>query len=171
MWIHLRTKQLMTVMRRVLEGSRYDLVLLKDEIELVNGYLILQKLRFDNIFEFEVVVDDKLNLDLHKLPPMLSQPFIENAVEHGMRSKLNGEGKITVHYYLENSHIVVSIKDNGSGISTSQIGNKTHESMATLITKERIENIKKIQNLNIEFDILSKNRLGTTVKFKIPQKR
>ena len=159
------------VMRRVLEGSRYDLISLKDEVELVKGYLILQKLRFDNIFEFEVLMDDSLNPELHQLPPMLSQPFIENAVEHGMRSKSSGEGKIIVRYYFENLDIVVSIEDNGVGISTDRIDNKPHESMATQITKERIENIKKILKLNIEFNIISKNNIGTTVQFRIPQKR
>jgi len=160
------------LMRMVLESARNDLVLLEDDIKLVKSYLTLQQLRFDNKFEFEVVLDENINPELTKIPPMLSQPFIENAVEHGMRNKSQGDGKIKVRYILDSSNLIVTIEDNGDGIlSDLKVDRKKHKSLATQISKERIENIKKILNMNIIFNINTTKQTGTTVEFKIPQKK
>ena len=158
------------VMRRVLESSRNDLIFLDDEIELVESYLSLQKLRFDDRFDFEVKISDKINPEIIKLPPMLSQPFIENAVEHGMKNKKLGEGKITVNYALKNACLIITIEDNGEGINIKYNEHK-HKSLATKITKERIENIKKTSKLDILFTIDSSKDTGTKVEIQIPQKK
>ncbi|MBN2280771.1 MAG: tetratricopeptide repeat protein [Candidatus Marinimicrobia bacterium] len=160
------------VMRRVLESSRSDLVLLKDEIELVKSYLALQKLRFSGVFDYKIICQDEINPDIVKLPPMLSQPFIENAVEHGMKKNTNGDGKIVVTYAFDNSNLTVIIADNGAGINLKESDQiKSHKSFATQITRERIENIKKTLKMNIKFEIESEDQKGTIVKLKIPQKR
>jgi len=157
--------------RLVLEGARCDLITLKDDIKLVNAYLKLQQMRFGNKFGYTIEVDRDINDEVVKLPPMLSQPFIENAVEHGMRNKKDGNGKISVEYNKKEQDLVISITDNGDGIKESKNKKESnHKSLATKITNERIENIRKTSNLNINFDINSKDS-GTRIKFVISQKK
>jgi len=156
--------------RLVLEGARCDLITLKDDIKLVNAYLKLQKMRFASKFSYKIEVDNNINDELVKLPPMLSQPFIENAVEHGMRNKNESEGIIKVAYSKNGDNLIISIYDNGEGIQRHKIkGERNHKSLATKITNERIENIRKTLNLDIHVGIKSDDS-GTKVIFTISQK-
>lgn len=157
------------LMRLVLEGSRSDMVTLADDIKLVSSYLKLQQLRFDNAFKYAVQVHDGIITEAIKIPALLSQPFIENAVEHGMRNLLK-EGLILVNYSIENNFLKVEISDNGAGINGGKERQKTHHSLATTITKERIENIKMTLDIRIKMEIDSQEGIGTKVIFLIPQK-
>lgn len=160
------------LMRLVLEGSRNDWVNLQDDMKLVSSYLKLQKLRFDNKFDFEITVDENLNPEQVLVPPLLSQPFIENAVEHGMRVLPAGQGKIFIGYKAENDRLIIQINDNGPGIDNRKSQEiKKHKSLATTITKERIENIRKTHKINIEFHLVSGENSGTKITFVIPQKK
>ena len=159
-----------TLMRMVLENSRKDLITLKEDIDFVNFYLKLQKLRFSDKFSYLIKVDEKINQEIIKIPPMLIQPFIENAVEHGMR-QIEKDGMIQINYQIENNELIITVIDNGKGLS-SKTENK-HESLATVITKERIENIFKLLKVKIKMKIgeaysESENQ-GVKVEFRIPQ--
>lgn len=159
------------LMRLVLEGSRNDFVLLKDDIKLVSSYLKLQQLRFDYSFDFEIHIDQRLNEHLVMLPPMFSQPFIENAIEHGVRKLTQQKGFIKIAYNLHENDCVVTIADNGPGISENQ-KQLNHKSLATEITTERIENIMKMHKIYITMRISknSDNLTGTLIELVIPQK-
>lgn len=157
--------------RLVLEGARCDLISMKDDVKLVNAYLKLQQMRFGNKFSYVVEVDKSINDEVVKLPPMLSQPFIENAVEHGMRNKKDGEGEIVISYKKSNGNLVVLVSDNGEGIQKSESsGVKKHQSLASKITNERIENIRKAIGVVISLNIHSGSS-GTSVEFIISQKK
>src|SRR6218665_125343 len=125
------------VTRHVLENSRTDHVPLHKEIDLLKNYLQLQQLRFMNRFEYVVQVDESINSSLINIPPMLLQPFIENAVEHGMHDIESG-GRIEVGYRIEGSQLVMEITDNGYGLSGKLRHNRSHRSLALEITRERI---------------------------------
>lgn len=161
------------LMRLVLEGSRNDFVPLEDDIALVDYYLKMQKLRFPNVFDYKISKGDSINEEAMQLPPMLTQPFIENAVEHGMRSKENGDGEINVEFHYEKPNLKITITDNGPGIgSTEDSEEKSHTSLATKITRERISNIERLFKVKIGFEITSpssENGTGTCVVFTIPQ--
>ena len=159
-----------SLMRMVLENSRKDLITLKEDIDFVNFYLKLQKLRFSDKFDYLINVDEKINQETIKIPPMLTQPFIENAVEHGMR-QIEKDGMIQLNYQIENNDLVISVIDNGKGLNEKT--ESKHKSLATTITKERIENILKLLKVKIEMDIVeafpeSENK-GLKVEFRIPQ--
>jgi tetratricopeptide (TPR) repeat protein len=160
------------LMRLVLEGSRANLVTLKEDIDLNIYYIRLQQLRFDNQFKYNVQVQEDLNKELIKIPPMLIQPFIENSIEHGIRKLGSKEGVIQISYVRIDNNLIISIEDNGPGV-TETIENENHVSLATKITKERIENIHKLQNLKISFktenNFTSSNQ-GFKVIVKIPLK-
>lgn len=160
------------LMRMVLENSRKDLITLREDIDFVNFYLKLQKLRFSDKFNYQIQIDENINPEIIRIPPMLTQPFIENAVEHGMR-QIEKDGMIQLSYQLENNNLLISVIDNGKGLSVKKESN--HESLATTITKERIENISRLLKVKIEMKIEGafpeKENKGVKVEFKIPQKK
>ncbi|MDX9923195.1 MAG: ATP-binding protein [Ignavibacteriaceae bacterium] len=131
-------------------------------------------MRFKNKFEYSIFVGDNIDRESYSIPPMLIQPFVENAVEHGLRLFKNNDGRIIVNFMIEDSELIITIEDNGPGISTDEIKNDNdHISYATQITNERImtiDNMKggKITLLinNIIEDGITK---GTLVKFLIPK--
>lgn len=161
-----------SITRSVLENSRLELIPVRKELSLLENYLQLQKLRFGDKFTYSIEADETLEADEIFIPPMLSQPFIENALEHGM-SGINEGGLIGIRFFVENDTLVMEIKDNGYGIgSKNQYGN--HTSLATTITKERIELMNKKSSYKIQFDITeaypNEVRKGVKVRFSIPLK-
>jgi len=167
--------QFATLMRAILEGSRDDFILLSRDIELLKYYVSLQQLRFENSFEFNLELDENINTDELKIPPMILQPFVENAIEHGLRNQSNMERVLLVKYALDKGNLCLKIVDNGPGIkNTKSESAKNHQSYAIKITNERLINITKIYKVNINISIcdLSEygNEHGTEIKFLIPIK-
>ncbi len=157
------------LMRQVLDGSVDELKILDSEISLINNYLNLQCLRYNHAFIFEIRIDDKISSDQVLFPSMFLQPFIENAVVHGIAG---GGDKITVEMYKKQDFLTIKITDNGPGYYNN-INSKdsTHKSMALKITRERIKILKKLYKWKVEFDIgnLNKGRSnGTIVNFQLP---
>ncbi len=159
-----------SLMRLVLHGSRNEFVSLDEDIRLNTSYLKLQQLRFANAFQYEIIKQDINQPELMKIPPMLSQPFIENAVEHGVRKLPHGQGLIQIKYRQCNNHLLLTICDNGIGIDeTHPVPDKSkHKSLAIKITNERIDNIKKTSKRNILMKISGEKNKGTQVEFEIP---
>ncbi|MBI3124940.1 MAG: histidine kinase [Ignavibacteriales bacterium] len=156
--------------RMILASSRSDKISLEDEIEISENYLRLQKLRFNNKFEYAIRISEDIDRKQTFIPPMLIQPFIENAVEHGVRPLEGSEGKIQVTFEKNAEGLIVSVTDNGNGISKSQDDKRgEHVSYATEITKERISTIEKIYKAKIKMEILDLgSEQGTLVKFEFP---
>lgn len=160
------------VTRNVLENSRMEFISLDKEIRLLENYLQLQKLRFNQRFDYEILVDEKIDPTALSIPPMLAQPFIENAVEHGMRDIETG-GKILAAYKLEDHYLVMEISDNGNGIGETKRNKTDHHSLATEITRERIDLINKKEKKKIIYTVSAlyperSTQQGVLVQFKIP---
>lgn len=163
------------LMRHVLKSSNYEYISLQDELEMLRYYMNLQKLRFTTPFEFNITVDKELEGGDVLVLPMLIQPFLENAIEHGLKP-LGGGGKIEVRFKKENSSLIVEVDDNGIGIDYSdRIGPRSdnHESMALKITRERLEVLEKDSREKTVFEIFDKKtqdpfEQGTMVRFKLP---
>jgi len=163
-----------TLMRSILQSSRTDFHSLTSEIESLNNYVSLQQLRFENSFKFVLEVDENIDTESLQIPPMLIQPFIENAIEHGFSKIADDEKILTVKYFSNNNVLNILIEDNGMGIKQS-IQNKSdnkHQSFAMEITHERLANIKKLYNERITISIqdllILENKNGTQIKFEIP---
>lgn len=163
------------LMRMILVGSRSDKITLEEEIKISECYLDLQKMRFGNKFVYTINVDDNIDKATTFVPPMLIQPFIENAVEHGVRSVANNEGKIIVRFEKEDLNLSVTVEDNGPGIfAVTDQTRSEHVSYATQITKQRIAAIKKIYKSEIVMEIIDLSQKsagqGTQIKFIFPNK-
>lgn len=120
------------LLRSSLEMSRNDYIALEDELEAIKNYLTLQQMRLNHNFEFDIlIVGDILGV---MIPPMLIQPFVENAVIHGV-TPLKEKGEIRIRIDLDDHLITVEILDNGKGSNKSP----GHTSLSGSIAKERME--------------------------------
>jgi len=157
------------LMRSILETSDIDFVPLEEEIVFIKNYLKLQRLNHD--FDFEVIVNSSIQTDKVLIPPMLSQPYIENAVLHGAAQVESG--MVQVRYFLEKDRLKLEITDNGGGLSTNEkSANQLYRSMSTKIINERIENIQASHKVNIRValsDLTSAtSNKGLVVTFTFP---
>ncbi len=125
------------LMRKVLEHSREEFITIEEEIETLRNYLDLQKLRFEDQFDYDIQVSDNMDINAIKIPPMFAQPFIENALEHGIAKKQGG-GKIVVAFEEAGNDVRLIIKDNGTGLDDND-NRADHKSLATQITRERLQ--------------------------------
>jgi len=123
------------LMRNILESSINEKIPFEEEIETVTNYLILQQLRSKNHFSFEIKADEGLYEE--SIPPMLAQPFIENAVKHAFTPDVL-DGTIVVSYSLNNNFISIVVRDNGLGINATRQVQKDHKSHAIRLTCERL---------------------------------
>lgn len=115
------------LMRAVLENSEEDFILLQKEIELLELYTKLEHFRFKDKFDYEIIIDDDVDVAGYQIPPMLLQPYIENAVWHGLRYKNTmGQLKIRIEKKAE-TEITISILDDGIGRARSKALKTEHQ--------------------------------------------
>ncbi len=162
------------LMRFHLNSSLKKYIPLQDELDAITSYLELEKLRFENRFEFEIRLD--ANLDTRKLevPSMLLIPFLENAVWHGILPREGNEGVIGIDLKWVEDKLAVKIKDNGIGIRASEEQKnrgvlKQHQSAGVKITKERLELMHSYTDTKASFKVDSDDS-GTLVSFLLPVK-
>jgi tetratricopeptide (TPR) repeat protein len=158
------------IMRETLESTYKEYVTIEQEMEFLNEYLEVQKIRFPQAFSYEVSADKNLDIDELQIPAMIIQPFVENSIEHGFAG-VNYPGNVTVKFTSENKELLIEIEDNGKGLSTTkenptagQQGNE-HISRASQIIKDRIYllNIKLKTKAGFRID----NAVGGGVIVKI----
>ncbi|MEM6830735.1 MAG: histidine kinase, partial [Bacteroidota bacterium] len=137
------------LMRQILEHSREAFIPLSEEIDMLTNYLELQKNRFSEEFDYQIRVDEELDMDNMGIPPMFAQPFIENALEHGL-FRTNKENKVVIHFkYADEQTIQMEIIDSGIGIAETKVPSREHTSLATKITHERIEKMRVTYKTNL----------------------
>jgi sensor histidine kinase YesM len=168
--------RLASLVRGILENSREEFVSLRTELKTLEDYIGLQKLRFENDIAYQFEVDASLDQDEIMVPPMLAQPFIENALIHG-RLRNNPEANINVKVSKtdDGDSLRFSIRDNGIGINESkkQSTQNQHKSLATSIALDRVQiyNFKSSKKMNFEIvdmKTINENENGTRVTYSIP---
>jgi len=162
------------LMRLILENSSKEFISLETEVEILQKYLTTQKLRFEDRFDFDIIVDYDLSISDTMIPPMITQPFIENSIEHGQLHTVEG-GIIKITFSAVNNMLHIEISDNGIGRKKASKNKKSneHHSLALKITEERISilNKKYLTNGKLEISDFDKNNeTGTIVDIEIPLK-
>ncbi len=161
--------------RNILEMTEKEFISINEEITTMSLYLDIEKARFDKDFEYEINTENISDLE-HKIPSMLLQPYIENAVKHGLLHK-NGLKKLLITFSKDGDKIKIEIDDNGIGRQKSAelnaIKNKNHNSFATNAMQNRIDLLNKNNKNKITIDFIDKinqsqQSLGTTVVIEIP---
>lgn len=156
------------IMRETLESTYKEYVTIEQEIDFLNEYLELQKLRFPNRFSYSIQADKMLEIDELQIPSMIIQPFIENAIEHGLKGIVY-PGIIDVHFKQYKEELMIEITDNGNGLSTVAKENGEHISRASQIIKDRIYllNIKLKTKAGFMLDNNTDGK-GVAVKIRLP---
>jgi ligand-binding sensor domain-containing protein/two-component sensor histidine kinase len=166
------------LIRLILQNSRSNNISLKDELEALDLYLQMERLRFKDKFEYEIKVEKGADTASTIIPPMLIQPYVENAIWHGLMHKKDGTvGKVEILISRENGNLTCIVKDNGIGrekaeeIKAQKPGNRK-KSMGMQITSDRIEMINKLYNANTSVKITdlkdeNGNATGTKVELVI----
>lgn len=155
--------------RQILENSNENYISLSEEVEMTQNYLAIQQLLYNNKFSFSISIEDAIDAETIFLPPMLTQPFIENAIKHGLSNK-SENGMIAIHFYLKEAKLFFEVTDNGKGFETDK-KLTNHKSLAMTITKERLISYTKNQDFLVQTDnILDQhtNIVGAKVIFEIP---
>jgi sensor histidine kinase YesM len=141
--------QFSRLMRMVLNNSKKSWILLEDEIEMLKLYLDMEKLRFKNAFDYDIYCGEGVDPSSLCIPPLLMQPFVENAVWHGLMHKKEN-GLVSISFSLEKDILHCTVIDNGVGRSeAARAGNQSaqlHKSMGIEITRERLALINKELN-------------------------
>ena len=159
------------LMRSTIDNSDASIISLQSEISYLDNYLQLEKLRFEEKFDYKITVTDEVDKEKCFVPAMLLQPYVENAIRHGMRFLENKKGQININVSTENKSLVCEIDDNGIG----------REKAAALKSKRHVEYQSKGMNIskrraelyNIQQEVKDKkdkhgNAAGTTVTVRIP---
>ncbi|MEP6676915.1 MAG: histidine kinase, partial [Ferruginibacter sp.] len=160
--------QFSKLVRRVLENSGKATVTLKEELELMQWYLSLEQLRFTDEFKFSI--ENNYSNPQVEIPSMIIQPFIENALWHGLAHK-RGEKILRLEVEDENNGIKISITDNGIGRKAASVLSRRpdKQSMGLSITKERLRNYSAASSVEIN-DLMDENggATGTKVIIHLP---
>lgn len=161
------------LMRNMMENSNKDFITLNNEIEQLKKYLDLEHMRFEDKFDYEIIVDENLDTETTFIPNMIIQPHLENAIWHGLRYR-EDKGLLKLIFQLNNGKVKVLIDDNGIGLTRSQElktrNQKVHQSRGLTNTKERIGLLNELFKKDITFQIIEKAEpeMGTIVEINFP---
>ncbi|MEP4597850.1 MAG: histidine kinase, partial [Cyclobacteriaceae bacterium] len=158
------------LMREILESSRQEFIPLESEVELITNYLDIHKMRLNDAFNYSIEIDDQIDPETDTIPPMFVQPFVENAIEHGMADKKEG-GLIEIKFQKTENHISIEILDNGKGLISTE--SKNHKSLASTIIRERMALFNKTLKNKIQLvldNIQNEDGeiQGTKAELKVP---
>jgi len=131
------------LMRSILNNSSKKSISLSEEIEMLRNYIDLEQMRLRNSFVYEIQYPDDLETELIDIPPMMIQPFVENAIKHGLKEGKD-DGNLTISFNDKNAYLEVLISDNGVGIDTAIKSKQDgHKSMALSIFNRRMQIYRK----------------------------
>ncbi len=161
------------LIRLILQNSTESFISIDKELEALKLYIELEALRFMHKFNFELTIDKDLDTTSIKVPPLILQPFVENAINHGLIPKQN-DGELTISAKQEGEKLIITISDNGIGrTKASEIKSHNHKSMGIKMTTDRIRIMQNGESTFPELRIddlinTDNNALGTKITIQLP---
>ena len=158
------------LMRKIMENSQHQMITVAEEINALNLYLELEVMRFDKKFEYHIIIDPLIDQNYDRIPSMLIQPYVENAIIHGLLPK-HGTGEISIILQKQNDTILCVIEDSGIGRESSKKFKKNrvqqHKSMGMSITQERLDILNASLSSNINSEIIDQYENGEPTGTKV----
>jgi len=160
------------LVRVILNNSDKPTVTVGEDIETLKLYLELEQMRFEEKFEYEIIVDDSVDPDYDIMPPLLMQPYVENAIQHGL-NPMDIKGKLIIRLFSENNFLICTITDNGIGRERAAEIKRTmpfsrHRSLGMKITEDRLKILNEINSSQLSVIITDlKNADGTSSGTKV----
>ena len=165
------------LIRLILQNSKSTIVPLKDDLEALKLYIEIESTRFDGLFDYEVKIQKDLDMEKIMVPPMLIQPYVENAIWHGLMQKKDGQGKIDLTLRRDNGTLICLIEDNGIGREAAEkLKSKSttrKKSFGMKITHDRLDALNQLAGTKASVQIFDlkdqdENATGTRVELIIP---
>ena len=165
------------LIRKTLHNSSETTISLDKEMDFLENYILLEQMRFKDTFIFAISYDKSIDGSNTFIPPMILQPFVENAIRHGLMYRKEKDGQLFIRFIKNESQLVCTIEDNGIGFEASkQFKTATHieyQSKGISITNDRINTINAISKQKIYLEIIDKITMtptseGTIVKITFP---
>lgn len=164
------------LMRKILQNSRLKQISIADEIEWLNLYLDMERMRMDNNLNYEIDSSAINDIDVTGIPTMLIQPYVENSIAHGLVPKESDDKKLSIKFLEYEEHIICEIEDNGIGRAASRAINakksSKHQSAGMKLTAQRLEVLaqgKGTSSVDIQDLMEDADSKGTKVILKIPK--
>ncbi|MEM9897371.1 MAG: histidine kinase [Bacteroidota bacterium] len=160
------------LMRQILENSRREVITMEEEVSMLKDYLEVNKKRLQDRFHYHITISESIDPELDTIPPMMIQPFVENAIEHGIAPKEENL-RVDITFSKGKSGVQVIVKDNGGGLKETK-AQSSKESLSTQIIKERLalfdQSLKEKINLIIENWEDEEEKIGVKVMLTLPLK-
>lgn len=151
-----------SLMRNTLHNSAVETISLTEEINMLKNYIELEQMHKEDKFDYEIHLDQDLETDFIFIPPMLIQPFIENAIKHGFES-LGRKGLLWIKIIDKSDWIEFIIQDNGTGIVQKNSNLENHQSMAMKIFEERRKLIEQKYKIDFKFEMINLHDTNPTL--------
>lgn len=148
------------MIRLTLNHSTEAFISLQQNNEYITHYLEIENLRFNNAFNFEIIVDKNIDINEIKIPPMMIQPLVENAIWHGLLNK-EGDKKLIISYTIKNNKLLCSVDDNGVGLTNVKTINTTHKSVGINNIKQRLLLLNEKYKIDCSLVITDKTTSST----------
>jgi len=163
------------LMRLILENAREEYIPLQNEVDILENYLELEKLSTNHKFDYSIEIAASIEPEITEIPPMMIQPFVENAIIHGVKKK-EGQGRIDLDFIVKDGKVICEIVDNGIGREATQKAKagikKNHKSTGILVTKKRLEQYNLQTGLQLGVSIIDlkseEKAIGTKVVISMP---
>ena len=164
------------LMRKMMEQSNHDFILLEHELEILKNYLDLEQQRFNQKFDYSIHINPDIEASDHWIPNMILQPHLENSIWHGIRY-IETKGEISISISKTKDYLLIQIEDNGIGVEKSKKLKTTHQKQITgrgsSNVKERIQILNELYNYDIHLEEKEKSKInlsGMIYKLRIPLK-
>ncbi|MCH2229767.1 MAG: histidine kinase [Crocinitomicaceae bacterium] len=160
------------LLRIILEHAQKPLISLEEEVEMFNIYVPLESLQFEDEFDYNITIDPSIDMINTQIPSMVTQTFIENSIKHGLKTLKGRRGKLEINILKYKQSILIEVIDNGVGYKQAHRLKKelevSHQSRGTEITKQRIELINTLNEINIQIQTTHlKNKEGKSIGTKV----
>lgn len=162
-----------SLMRSNLENSQYREIPISKELEALDAYLKIEQKRFADQFDYSIDVDENVDQDFMLIPPLILQPYCENAIIHGVTRLKEEKGwiKVSVKAFEHESYLLCTIEDNGVGIIEKK--REGHVSLGTKITKSRVKIISELYGQEVDYKVINKadknpDDHGVIIELRLP---
>jgi len=150
------------MIRLSLEHARRTNITVREKLDYLSNYLEMERLRFDNSFNYQIVIDERIIPEETTVPPMMVQPLVENAIWHGLMNK-EGDRQLFVRYRLQDEHLVCEVEDNGIGIvQNMRKQNTNHKSLGIENIRRRIALLNQKYHTHCSLNFIDKSKHNET---------
>ncbi len=160
-----------TLMRKIMDQAKLNLITLEEEIDFLTQYINLEQRRLNNSFNYDIIVDSKIVSQKTFLPTLMLQPFVENAIWHGVAA-LDYPGEITISFKKLDDNLICEVRDNGLGLNSKKVNKPYHKSTGINNVKERMRLFEELFNkkMTLELNEIKDNKeKGYCVRLCIPK--